>query len=91
MLERLLRKFSYEEIEALIPDEDKKLILAIKKRREAFKRKKNASNVENEAPAEEKPKFEEAIQDSGSDLESDDDNYIPEQFAHEKAQKVLSF
>ena len=86
MLERLIRKFSYETVEKIVPEEDKKLILAIRKRKEALKRKKILLKKEDisGAPAS-KRSFDDAIQDSDSDLDSEsDDAYTPAQYEDEK-------
>ena len=102
IFERLIRRFSYEQIDAYFPEKDKKLIANIKKRRDAMKKKqaaaKLAPSISETAPVplDKKPKlFEEAFHDSGSELGSDDeDDYIPEQFKDEaapKLRKVSSF
>jgi ribosomal RNA-processing protein 12 len=80
MFERLIRKFSVDEIEALIPESDKKLITNIKKRRENLKRRKAAGKVSSvDSTDKMKKSFEAVIQDSDSELDSeDDDQYIPE-------------
>ncbi|RUS35558.1 hypothetical protein BC938DRAFT_478477 [Jimgerdemannia flammicorona] len=52
IFERLIRKFGYEKIETLVPEDDKKLLVNIKKRRERAKRKK-AANAEMESDGEE--------------------------------------
>ena len=80
MLERLIRKFSYETVEKIIPEEDKKLILAIRKRKEALKRKKSLRKKEDiSGPPAPKRSFDDTIQDSDSNLDSEsEDAYIPE-------------
>jgi uncharacterized membrane-anchored protein YhcB (DUF1043 family) len=90
IFERMIRKFSYEEVDMYFPDSDKKLILNIKKRKESLKKRKQASRnqdqEEGEKKVEKKSKFDDAF-DSGSELESDadmDEDYIPEQFKEEK-------
>jgi hypothetical protein len=85
IFERLIRKFGYETIDGYFPDQHKKLIANIKKRRESLKKRKQAGNDHREqTQTQEKPKkFEEAFQDSDSDLDSDNDDYIPEQFKEE--------
>ncbi|KAJ3299773.1 hypothetical protein HK104_007051 [Borealophlyctis nickersoniae] len=40
IFERLVRKFSYEAIEGFVPEQDKKLLVNIKKRRDRFKKQK---------------------------------------------------
>lgn len=49
ILERLIRKFSFEAVEGFIPEEDKKLIVNIRKRRERAKRKKDSMMDEDVA------------------------------------------
>ncbi|KAG0225324.1 hypothetical protein BGX31_007682 [Mortierella sp. GBA43] len=47
IVERLVRRFGYDEIVAFVPEADKKLLINIKKRRERAKRKKaNASEMD---------------------------------------------
>ncbi|KAK3817574.1 MAG: hypothetical protein J3Q66DRAFT_400927 [Benniella sp.] len=54
ILERLVRRFGYDDIVAFIPGADKKLLVNIKKRRERAKRKKaNASKMEMDGEADE--------------------------------------
>ena len=91
LFERLIRKFGFEYIDSLVPGTDKKLILNIRKRREAAARRKIAAvsgNTGATAPqaTSSKHKFEEAFHDSGSELGSDDEeNYIPEEYRNENA------
>lgn len=91
LFERLIRKFGFEYIDSLVPGTDKKLILNIRKRREAAARKKNAGvsgNTGAGAPqaTSSKHKFEEAFHDSGSELGSDDEEkYIPEEYRNENS------
>jgi len=54
ILERLVRRFGYDDIVAFVPEADKKLLVNIKKRRERAKRKKaNASEMEMDGEADE--------------------------------------
>jgi ribosomal RNA-processing protein 12 len=89
IFERLIRKFSFEQIDQYFPEDHKKLILNIKKRRESLKKRKQSSlNQEAEPPVKpSKKKFEEAFQDSDSELESDNDDYIPDQFKEVRTSK----
>ncbi|KAJ3275758.1 hypothetical protein HDV01_007225 [Terramyces sp. JEL0728] len=99
IFERLIRKFSYETIEQYFPEQDKKLIANIKKRRDALKKRKSQSGNEDIAEQGEKDEkkkskggsqaksFEKAFHDSGSELESDEDDYIPDQFKDELTNK----
>lgn len=77
----------------MFPEEDKKLILNIKKRRESSKRRANLKRDEEREENSSKPKpakFEEAFHDSGSELGSDDEEgYIPEQFRNETLTKKV--
>ena len=80
IVERLIRKFGVEDVEAAMPEEDKKLVANIKKARNRAKRNKDSEEGEGEGPApEEKRKFvsayEEALYDSdvSDDEQSDDD------------------
>lgn len=89
LFERLIRKFGYERIDNLVPGDDKKLIMNIKKRREAAARRKIAG-VEGEGAGggngngTGKAGFEEAFHDSGSELGSDDEEkYIPKDYRNE--------
>jgi hypothetical protein len=87
IFERLIRKFSFEQVDQFFPEEHKKLIQNIKKRRENLNRRKQAQRQETETESKpSKKNFEEAFQDSDSDLDSDD-NYIPDQFKEELAPK----
>lgn len=96
IFERLIRKFSFEKLDAHFPEEDKKLILNIKKRRDALKKKSVARREESHDSSHgEKKKgkdFEEAFHDSGSELGTDDEGdegYIPEQYQNESAPKKV--
>ena len=86
IFERLIRKFSYEAIEGFVPEEDRKLVVNIRKRRERLKKQKaSMSKDEKNATEPNKPlKYDEALHESDSDLDSDaddkDEAYIPEQF-----------
>ncbi|KAI8896755.1 armadillo-type protein [Globomyces pollinis-pini] len=94
IFERLIRKFSYEEIDQHFPQSDKKLILNIKKRKESLKKRKAMDDADGNngksvvKPVKEKA-FVEAFHDSGSELDSDeekDEHYIPEKFKDEGKQ-----
>jgi ribosomal RNA-processing protein 12 len=100
IFERLIRKFSYERLDQYFPEQDKKLILNIKKRRESLKKRAIANREGGEQESEEqprgkqsaKPKFEEALHDSDSDLGSEEEDYIPDQYKDEtfSSKKVSS-
>jgi len=92
IFERLIRKFSYEVVEGFVPEESKKLIINIRKRRERAKRKSNTEKKDEENKNKEKTNenYEKTMYDSESDLGSGDENsddeddtmdsYLPEQF-----------
>lgn len=76
ILERLIRKFGFEEIQSFVPDELKKMVLNIKKRRERAKRRNEATNEQEEVHQKENPggnAFEQAVYDSESQMEDDKD------------------
>lgn len=54
ILERMLRKFGYAEIEALTPEKDRKLLVNIKKRQQRAKRKREAAEENEGASDDEK-------------------------------------
>lgn len=77
ILERLIRKFGIEEVEAAIPEEDKKLVANIKKTRDRTKRKQEAEIAAGgQAPGDKKfvSAYEEALYDSEDEDIEDDDN-----------------
>jgi len=92
IFERLIRKFSYEVVEGFVPEDSKKLIINIRKRRERAKRKSNTEKKDEENKNKEKTNenYEKTMYDSESDLGSGDedsededegmDSYLPEQF-----------
>ncbi|OUM63363.1 hypothetical protein PIROE2DRAFT_61341 [Piromyces sp. E2] len=92
IFERLIRKFSYEVVEGFVPEESKKLIVNIRKRRERAKRKSNTEKKDEENKNKEKTNenYEKTMYDSESDLGSGDegsededegmDSYLPDQF-----------
>lgn len=100
IFERLIRKFSYEVVEGFVPEESKKLIVNIRKRRERAKRKSNTEKKDEENKNKEKTNenYEKTMYDSESDLGSGDENsddededmdsYLPDQFkTHNKTKK----
>jgi ribosomal RNA-processing protein 12 len=84
LFERLIRRFDYETIAALVPEDDKKMIVNIQKRRLRAKRRKNAtagSEDEDEdevsaRAAAKKGAFQDAYEEVlyGSESEIDDDD-----------------
>jgi len=92
IFERLIRKFSYEVVEGFVPEDSKKLIVNIRKRRERAKRKSNTEKKDEENKNKEKTNenYEKTMYDSESDLGSGDENsdnededmdsYLPDQF-----------
>jgi len=75
IIERMIRRFGYDTIERNVPDEDKKLVINIRKTKERNKRKKEAAGAEDEDDAPKKrnkfeSEFDEAIYSSESDAES---------------------
>ncbi|KAI9869399.1 MAG: hypothetical protein M1813_000188 [Trichoglossum hirsutum] len=83
ILERMIRRFGYETVERNTPDDDKKLIVNIRKSKDRRKRKKEArgdEEMEEDAPKKRASKFEtefdEAIYGSesedGSDVSDDE-------------------
>ncbi|RUS18454.1 armadillo-type protein [Endogone sp. FLAS-F59071] len=101
IFERLIRKFGYEQIEAHVPEADKKLLVNIKKRRERAKRKKAANaeiesgeeEAETEAPITQRGKsynnaYEDALYGSESELDDSEDEEEQEMgMGKEKRQK----
>ncbi|RPB14865.1 NUC173-domain-containing protein [Morchella conica CCBAS932] len=83
IVERMIRRFGYETVEKHVPEEDKKLVVNIRKTRDRKKRHKDAAaagdNDEEEKPVSKKrqskfaSEFEEAIYGSDSDSASDSD------------------
>lgn len=92
IFERLIRKFSYEVVEGFVPEDNKKLIVNIRKRRERAKKKSNTEKKDEENKNKEKTNenYEKTMYDSESDLGSGDedsededegmDSYLPDQF-----------
>jgi len=88
----LIRKFSYEVVEGFVPEDNKKLIVNIRKRRERAKKKSNTEKKDEENKNKEKTNenYEKTMYDSESDLGSGDedsededegmDSYLPDQF-----------
>ncbi|RCH92144.1 hypothetical protein CU098_002645 [Rhizopus stolonifer] len=85
LFERLIRRFGYEAVASLMPEEDKKMIVNIQKRRLRAKRKKNAqANDESDdddndvsaRAAAKKGAFQDAYEEVlyGSESEIDDDS-----------------
>ncbi|KAF8475788.1 armadillo-type protein [Kalaharituber pfeilii] len=80
MIERAIRRFGYDTIEKYVPEEDKKLVINIRKMRDRRKRRKestdHAGEHEDADPRQKRKRrftseFEEAIYGSESDEESD--------------------
>lgn len=86
IFERLIRTFGYDRVAELVPEEDKKLVLNIKKRRDRSKRAKNANRDEDEDEmVETVPRqargaktgadaYEEAVYGSESEIEDSDED-----------------
>ncbi|ORX63932.1 NUC173-domain-containing protein [Basidiobolus meristosporus CBS 931.73] len=79
IFERLIRKFGYEDIAQFVPEEHKKLVINIKKRKERAKRKKSQAagsdvDEEMEDATQKKASFSSAYENVlyGSDSEIDD-------------------
>jgi ribosomal RNA-processing protein 12 len=93
LIERLIRKFSFELIDAFVPEADKKLMNNIKKRRERQKRKK-AKQTDQQAEGYEKAIASDSELGSENDDEEqsemsvDDEKYIPEHFQKQKNLKT---
>ncbi|KAI9302249.1 NUC173 domain-containing protein [Cunninghamella echinulata] len=87
VFERLIRRFGYETISQMVPEEDRKLISNIQKRRLRAKRQKNAKDSDDEDNNEEEhtnrmsakkvtgyhDAYEEVVYGSESELEGSDD------------------
>jgi len=86
IIERMIRRFGYEAVEKHVPEEDKKLVINIRKTRERRKRRKDATAANGHESGDEEdvdtaPKarrqskfaseFEAAIYDSDSDVSCD--------------------
>jgi ribosomal RNA-processing protein 12 len=100
ILERMIRRFGYDAVERNTPDDDKKLIINIRKTKERRKRKKEAEGdeeMEEDAPKRRASKFEtefdEAIYGSESEDGSDvsDDETMGKRKAREKKKKGETF
>lgn len=92
ILERLIRKCGYELIDQHIPEDDKKLIINIKKRRERLRKKKTGLKTDEQTKA--APTFEDALHGSESELGSDEEfereeDYLPEAFTNPKTRKEV--
>ncbi|KAG2186425.1 hypothetical protein INT43_002863 [Umbelopsis isabellina] len=88
IFERLIRSFGYDQVAELVPEDDKRLVTNIKKRRDRSKRAKNANRGEEDEDEEVETTtrqaktvrtgsdaYEEAVYGSESEIEdSDDDN-----------------
>jgi ribosomal RNA-processing protein 12 len=88
VFERLIRRFGYDSVAHLVPEEDKKLIANIQKRRLRAKRQKNERATANDSDDEEEianrvsakkvtgyhDAFEEVVYGSESELEGSDDD-----------------
>ncbi|KAI8641706.1 NUC173 domain-containing protein [Parasitella parasitica] len=84
LFERLIRRFGYDPVAALMPEEDKKMIVNIQKRRLRAKRRKNANAADDDSDEEEdvsaraaakKGAFQDAYEEVlyGSESEIDDE------------------
>ncbi|KAH0544844.1 hypothetical protein FGG08_001073 [Glutinoglossum americanum] len=100
ILERMIRRFGHEIVERNTPDDDKKLIVNIRKTRDRRKRKKEAGGdeeIEGDAPKKRASKFEtefdEAIYGSESEDGSDisDDEIMGKKTKAGKAKKGETF
>ncbi|KAF4450724.1 putative ribosomal RNA-processing protein 12 [Fusarium austroafricanum] len=96
ILERMVRRFGYDNIHKNCPDDDKKLIVNIRKTKERSKKKKDAAKGEHDGEdsddddeAQPKRQFEneydQALYSSDSDDDADSDDEAPRQ--KKKAQK----
>lgn len=85
IFERLIRSFGYELVAENVPEDDKKLVLNIKKRRDRSKRAKNANREEDDEEMETAPRqarvaktgadaYEEAVYGSESEIEDSDED-----------------
>lgn len=85
ILERLVRKFSFEAVEGFVEESDKKLINNIRKKRDRAKKLKEKANEmeEDKSSVQKKPiakkkeeggKYEDVLHDSDSELGSDDED-----------------
>jgi ribosomal RNA-processing protein 12 len=100
ILERMIRRFGYETVERNTPDDDKKLIVNIRKSKDRRKRKKEArgdEEMEEDAPKKRASKFEtefdEAIYGSESEDGSDvsDDEIMGKKKTRGKEKKGETF
>lgn len=85
IFERLIRSFGYDLVAENVPEDDKKLVLNIKKRRDRSKRAKNANREEDDEDIETAPRqakvaktgadaYEEAVYGSESEIEDSDED-----------------
>lgn len=94
IFERLLRKFGYDKVESLTSEDDRKLLVNIRKRQQRSKRKReqahmdgNGSSDDNVKPAGARNAYEEALYGSEDEDETDEDASTPSGTATRKGQQ----
>jgi hypothetical protein len=102
IFERLIRKFGYDDVARFVPEEDQKLVVNIKKRKERAKRKKIQAKDAVATPEEgvegkatHQKSFEEVLasdeSDLGSDGEAEDDAAGSEDDSRKEKKKVYVY
>ncbi|KAI8884302.1 NUC173-domain-containing protein [Backusella circina FSU 941] len=85
LFERLIRRFGYDTVASLMPEEDRKMIVNIQKRRLRAKRRKGAAGQQEDGSDDEDTRavakkgafqdaYEEVLYGSDSEIEGDDDD-----------------
>jgi hypothetical protein len=78
IFERLIRRFSYEAVEGFVPEEDRKLLTNIRKRKERSKRRRSGAEADDEEEVRaERPgrrTFEEVMADTESEISDASDD-----------------
>jgi ribosomal RNA-processing protein 12 len=98
ILERMLRKFGYAEIEAITPEKDRKLLVNIKKRQQRAKKNREQAEAEGDVASDDEkaqqPRtgrnaYEDALYGSEDDNEDSDAEEAPAPAAQQGGRKAL--
>lgn len=93
IIERLIRRFSYEFIEEHFPEEDKKLLANIRKTNNRNKRNKDNGTADNVTSVTKGPKFmsafDEVIYDSSDDENDEDDNRNDKEYSKKNTEQYI--
>ncbi|KAI9031346.1 armadillo-type protein, partial [Hyaloraphidium curvatum] len=80
IFERLIRRFSYEAVEGFVPEEDRKLLANIRKRKERAKRRRSGAEADDEEERGARVRgrtFEEVMADTDSEASGDEEEEKP--------------